>query len=47
MVSRETRRKHRPMDDESLPSGDDQPEFDEPGEDAEETEAAGAGASPT
>jgi hypothetical protein len=31
-----------PIDDESLPSGDDQPEFDEPGEDADEGEAAGA-----
>jgi hypothetical protein len=42
LVSTEKRKQHRPMDDESLPSGDDQPEFDEPGEDAEESEAAGA-----
>jgi hypothetical protein len=42
LVNREIRKQHRPLDDESLPSGDDQPEFDEPGEDAEETEAAGA-----
>jgi hypothetical protein len=44
-VTRKKKEKEKdlPRDEESLPSGDDQPQFDEPGgEDADETEAAGA-----
>ena len=42
MTEEKKKKKRLAIDDESLPSGDDQPEFDEPGEDADESEAAGA-----